>query len=443
MDATRKGECSKGLARDVLTLFACENAAQPYDDLVEVEVMVAKTVTETVKGRLLANFPRTKYFWFLMLNIAVSGLASTMLGPFLPVFLYKALNISVGAVSFLYFVSGLVGTVSVFMMGWLVDRVGRKKVFAFGNLNAALVPAALTLVRNFDQVFPVIAISGVMDSAQRTSQTTIIADQVEESKRNTAYGISRIVGNAAWIVAPILGGLLLATQGGFSELFAVSAIVGLIGLVLFIFLVPESRRTDLEKPRLPKVGVLKDPDLLLLCVASLFSMLFYSQFYSLLPIFATQVRGLSDLQVGALFSVSGATVVALQFPTSSWLQKFPKQLGYILGIVIMALGITGIALAPDFYWLMGAVVLMTVGENMFFPIASALVTEIAPEAERGMYVGAFSLFLSIGSNVSPLLGGMVWQVTGNASLPWLMSPIYAGISVALALYYRLKHPLRD
>jgi AAHS family cis,cis-muconate transporter-like MFS transporter len=210
-----------------------------------------------------------------MLNIAVSGLASTMLGPFLPVFLYKSLNISVGAVSFLYFVSGLVGTVSVFMMGWLVDRVGRKVIFAFGNLNAALVPAALFLVRNFDQVFPIVTISGVMDSASRTSQTTIIADQVEESKRNTAYGISRIVGNAAWIVAPILGGLLLATQGGFSELFAVSAIVGLIGLVLFIFLVPESRRTDLEKPRLPKVGVLKDPDLLLLCVASLFSMLFY------------------------------------------------------------------------------------------------------------------------------------------------------------------------
>ena len=49
---------------------------------------------------------------------------------------------------------------------------------------------------------------------------------------------------------------------------------------------------------------------------------------------------------------------------------------------------------------------MTVGENMFFPIASAPVTEMAPEAELGIHVGASSLFLSIGAKVSPLLGGV-------------------------------------
>lgn len=400
-------------------------------------------MTEEVKNfkdKLTASLPHNRHFWYLMVNAAVAGLASTMIGPFLPVFLYKTLNISVGAVSFLYFISGLVGTITVFFVGWLVDRVGRRIVYIFGSSNSAWVPAVLTIVRNFNQAFPVFALFGVMDSAQRTSQTTIIADQVEDRKRNTAYGINRVVVNAAWIVAPILGGFLLTARSGFNELFLISALLGSVSLAVFIGFVPESRRTDLEKPKLPRISVLKDPDLLLLCVASLFSMLFYSQYYSLLPIFATQVRGLSEVQVGALFSISGLTVVILQLPTSNWLQKIPKQLGYIMGVVIMAMGITGIALAPDFYWLMGASALMTVGENMFFPIASALVTEIAPEADRGMYVGAFSLFLSVGANVSPLLGGMVWQVTGNAELPWLLSPIYAGISVALAVYYRLKHP---
>ena len=171
-------------------------------------------------------------------------------------------------------------------------------------------------------------------------------------------------------------------------------------------------------------------------------MLFYTQFYSLLSIFATQVKGLNTLQVGALFSISGATVVALQFPTSSWLEKFPKQTGYILGVVILAIGITGLALAPTFYWLLGAVVIMTLGENMFFPIAQTLVTEIAPEAERGMYVGAFSLFLNIGGNVSPLLGGTIWQLTGNANLPWLLSPAYAAISVGLAILFGRKNTSR-
>jgi FSR family fosmidomycin resistance protein-like MFS transporter len=141
-----------------------------------------------------------------------------------------------------------------------------------------------------------------------------------------------------------------------------------------------------------------------------------------------------------LFSISGATVVALQFPTSSWLEKIPKQTGYILGVVILTIGITALAVAPNFYWLLVAVVVMTLGENMFFPIAQTLVTEIAPEAERGMYVGAFNLFLNIGGNVSPLLGGGIWQLTGNPNLPWLLSPVYAGISVGLAILFRLRHP---
>lgn len=391
-------------------------------------------------GKYLSNLPSGRYFWFLMVNVAVTGLASTMLGPFLPIFLNKQLGISVGAVSFLYFASGLAGTFTVLIMGWLVDRVGRKKVYAFGTSSAAIIPAALATATTFSQAFPIITISGVMDSASRASQTTIIADQVEESKRNTAYGVSRIVSNAAWIVAPLIGGAILAGQGNFLPLFLVSAFIGLIGLLAFIGLVPESRKTGLATPKLPKIGVLRDRELLVLCVASLFTMLFYTQFYSLLPIFATQVKGLDSLQVGALFSISGATVVVLQFPTSRWLEKIPKQSGYILGVVILAVGITSLALAPNFYWLLVAVVVMTLGENMFFPIAQTLVTEIAPEAERGMYVGAFSLFLNIGGNVSPLLGGAIWQLTGNANLPWLLSPVYAAISVALAIVFRLKRP---
>ena len=390
--------------------------------------------------KYLSNVPRGKYFWFLMLNVAVTGLASTMLGPFLPVFLYKQLGISVGAVSFLYFANGLAGTLTVLFMGWLVDRVGRKKVYAFGNSSAALIPAAWAATTTLGQAFPVITLSGVMDSASRTSQTTIIADQVEESRRNTAYGVSRIVSNVAWIFAPLIGGAILAGKGDFLPLFVASGIIGLLGLLAFIGLVPESRKVGLVRPKLPNVVVLRDRELLVLCVASLFTMLFYTQFYSLLPIFATQVKGLDSLQVGALFSISGVTVVALQFPTSSWLERIPKQTGYILGVVILAIGITGLALAPSFYWLLLAVVVMTLGENMFFPIAQTLVTEIAPEAERGMYVGAFSLFLNIGGNVSPLLGGTIWQLTGNPYLPWLLSPVYAGISVALAILFKLKRP---
>ena len=372
-----------------------------------------------------------------MVNIAVTGLASTMLSPFIPVFLNRQLGISVGEVSFLYFISGLAGTITVVLVGWLIDRIGRRKVYAFGNSSSTIIPAALSLTTTFNQALPVISLSGVMDASSRTSQTTIIADQVEEGKRTTAYGVSRIVANCSWIVAPIVGGAILAANNNFQGLFLVSSLIGIAGLAVFVGFVPESRKTGLERPKLPKIGVLKDRDLLVLCVASLFAMLFYTQFYSLLPIFAVQVKGLNSLEVGALFSISGITVVLFQFPTSSWLEKVPDQTGYVLGVVVMAAGITSLALAPTFDWLLLAVVIMTLGENMFFPIASTMVTEISPESERGMYVGVLNLFLSLGSNISPLLGGTIWQLTGNPNLPWLLSPLYAAVSIVLAAIFKI------
>jgi len=372
-----------------------------------------------------------------MVNIAVTGLASTMLSPFIPVFLNRQLGISVGEVSFLYFISGLAGTITVVLVGWLIDRIGRRKVYAFGNSSSTIIPAALSLTTTFNQALPVISLSGVMDASSRTSQTTIIADQVEEGKRTTAYGVSRIVANCSWIVAPIVGGAILAANNNFQGLFLVSSLIGIAGLAVFVGFVPESRKTGLERPKLPKIGVLKDRDLLVLCLASLFAMLFYTQFYSLLPIFAVQVKGLNSLEVGALFSISGITVVLFQFPTSSWLEKVPDQTGYVLGVVVMAAGITSLALAPTFDWLLLAVVIMTLGENMFFPIASTMVTEISPESERGMYVGVLNLFLSLGSNISPLLGGTIWQLTGNPNLPWLLSPLYAAVSIVLAAIFKI------
>jgi len=388
--------------------------------------------------KLSSNLPKEKHFWFLMSNIVVTGLASTMLSPFLPVFLNSQLHISVGEVSFLYFLSGLVGTFTTILLGWLTDRLGRRIVYAFGTSSPAIIPAALTLTKTFNQALPVFSLSGTMDSAARTSQTTIIADQVEESKRTMAFGVSRIVGNGAWIVAPLIGGLLVVNGHDFYSLFLASTLIGIAGLALFIALVPESRKTGLERPQLPKLDTLKDHELLVLCAASFCAMLFYTQFYSLLPIFATQARGLSSVQVGALFSISGVTVVAFQFPTSKWLERIPDQLGYVTGVVVMAAGITGLALAPTFYWLLVAVVVMTLGENMFFPIAFDLVTKMSTEADRGMYVGMLTLFLSLGGNVSPLVGGTIWQLTGNANLPWLLSPIYAGISIILAVAFKIR-----
>jgi len=68
-------------------------------------------------------------------------------------------------------------------------------------------------------------------------------------------------------------------------------------------------------------------------------------------------------------------------------------------------------------YLLGTV-LWTVGEVLGFPAASALVADLAPEALRGRYQGAFTMVAGLALALAPLLGGAIYGTFGATAL-WL------------------------
>ena len=53
------------------------------------------------------------------------------------------------------------------------------------------------------------------------------------------------------------------------------------------------------------------------------------------------------------------------------------------------------------------VVVLSFGEIFFSPIASSIVSDMAPESIRGRYMGAWTVMWSGGISVGPLLGGIL------------------------------------
>jgi MFS family permease len=60
----------------------------------------------------------------------------------------------------------------------------------------------------------------------------------------------------------------------------------------------------------------------------------------------------------------------------------------------------------------------TVGEVIGFPVAAALVADLAPPALRGRYQGAFTMSWGIAFTVGPLLGGAILERLGGRAL-WI------------------------
>ncbi|RLG50208.1 MAG: hypothetical protein DRN96_08285 [Thermoproteota archaeon] len=87
--------------------------------------------------------------------------------------------------------------------------------------------------------------------------------------------------------------------------------------------------------------------------------------------------------------------------------------------------------SSSFQQLAACMVAMTIGENLFFPSMEALAANLAPEAERATFLGTYILASGVGWGLSPLIGGLIWDMTGSPRAPWLLTAPYAAAFLTL------------
>jgi len=81
--------------------------------------------------------------------------------------------------------------------------------------------------------------------------------------------------------------------------------------------------------------------------------------------------------------------------------------------VFIAVGLGGTAFAQPGWQLYVLVCLLSVGEVLLGPVAAAVVSELAPEAIRGRYNGAWTIVWNGGASLAPAFGGWSMQTLGG------------------------------
>ncbi len=124
-------------------------------------------------------------------------------------------------------------------VGRLSDRVGRKRVFVIGTVLLGISTILIPFCRNFEQIFLLRSIQGVLVAFVYSPATALIADK---SERSLGVGMSvtnssLTLGLAAGpIIAGVLGGFI-----GFSAPFYVFGIMIVLSGIMTIFTVSEVR----------------------------------------------------------------------------------------------------------------------------------------------------------------------------------------------------------
>lgn len=144
-------------------------------------------------------------------------------------------------IGLIYMVGSLVGLLFGPLLGKAADRFGRKPVILGAMASFAVIFILYFIAQGYVVVYGIQVLEGAAWVAIGAAVTAYIADIVTADKRGWAMGVYQQTISLGWMIGPAFGGFL-SEAIGFRTIFLVGAILEMIGLILVLFLVKESRR---------------------------------------------------------------------------------------------------------------------------------------------------------------------------------------------------------
>ena len=382
---------------------------------------------------LHGEYPRQ--FWILVAGTFVDTLGRTILNPFLMLYVTKKFDVGMTEVGVLYGLMSVANTLGSMLGGALADRLGRKGMMVLGLVISGLSSLALALVGTFELFFAVVVFVGLVASIGFPAQQAMVADLLPEEKRSGGFGIFRVVANMAWILGPVIGGLL-ATRS-YMPLFICDAVGSTITAGIVILAIRETRpargagepEQTMAKTFAGYWDVLRDGTFVLFIGACILMTIVYLQLYTTLGVYLRDTHGLAEQAYGYLMSMNATAVVLLQIPIAHRIARYRPMMMMALGTLLYAIGFGMYGLFSSYALFALAMFIITVGEMIVMPTSQALVAKIAPEDMRGRYMAVFGFSWLIPQATGTLLAGLIMDNADPRSV-WHAAGLLGLVAVA-------------
>jgi MFS family permease len=347
-------------------------------------------------------------------------------------------------------VFGVVKALTNYMAGRLSDSVGRKVVLVAGWIMALPVPFLLMWAPTWNWILFANALLGI--SQGLTWSTTVIMkiDLVGPHRRGLAMGLNEFAGYGALALTALLTGYIAGTYGLRPEPFYPGVGFAVLGLVLSLLLVRETRghvraeiagtgRATASSELLSQWEIFKrtsmtDRNLSSISQAGLVNNLNDGMAWGLFPLLYA-ATGLSLADIGWLAAIYPAVWSLGQLFTGTLSDRIGRKWLIASGMWVQAAGITVIAASTVFVGFACGTVLLGIGTAMVYPTLLAAIGDVAHPQWRAGSVGVYRLWRDLGYAVGALLAGVVADILGvEASIGSIAALTFlSGLVVALRM----------
>lgn len=345
-----------------------------------------------------------------------------MLGLFmiLPVFAVYATHLKGSTPELIGMALGIYGLTQALLqmpMGFLSDRFGRKPIIALGLIIFALGSVVAALSTTIHGVILGRALQGA--GAVGSTILALVGDLTTPEQRTKAMATIGMMIAFSFIIAVVLGPLL-NNWIGVSGIFWLTAVLGLLGIVVLYVVVPapEKLAQVLEPTASAFRRVLQDKNLLRFnfSIGALHAIL--TADFVVIPLAMHKIINLPPQHEWWIYLSLLLLSFCLMIPAIIIGEKRHKMKPILL-IAVMTLGVSQLILLVSYQYLWGMILgllVMFTAFNLLEASLPSLVSKTVSATSRGTAMGVYSSCQFFGIFMGGVLGGWMYGRFGMESV---------------------------
>lgn len=291
--------------------------------------------------------------------------------------------------------------------GWLVDRLGTRKMMLWGSWMYAAAFSSLLLAQTTWQVFVALAVMGAGASPLWPAALTRLTKNAAESVGGT---LGRVF--STWFLGAALGIALatLISRASHPLSLRVFIVPLLAAAVLGFRLSPDAGPRRARGRPTPGRMI----SLMIRSLATLASSLVPQIIAAgvLIPIvvpYLEIIRGLNERELFLLLILGPGTALALLAPAGRMGDRFGRKRTYAIGLGAVALLLILLPFCQNLWTLILDFIGIGIGYAFVLPAWNSILLRLLPSDVRGAGLGVAMTIEGMGGVIGPLVGGFLWQ----------------------------------
>lgn len=369
--------------------------------------------TEDIKLGLKENWKQ--FTLLVIINAFVGGMVG-LERSILPVIAEKEFEMAAtSAILSFIVVFGIVKAISNYYAGALANKFGRKNLLVLGWIFAIPIPFILMYAENWNWIIGANVLLGINQGLAWSSTVVMKIDLVGEKQRGFAMGLNEFAGYLAVAIVAFLTGWIAGEYGLRPYPFYLGILLMVLGLLMSIFLIKDTRGHAKKEEGTNTVSLLKNifwdttwkhRNLGSVTQAGLINNLNDGMAWGLFPILLA-AKEFSLEQIGIVVAVYPAVWGMGQLFTGKMADIFSKKDMLFYGMLLQALVLIILIWAESMWNFIVLMSLLGWGTAMVYPTFLATIADNTHPQDRAKSIGIFRLWRDLGYAVGAILTGII------------------------------------